>query len=400
MAGFIGERARRRRRNFIFFIVCIFFILIIYYLLPLLKLSEVKPSENFLPSDQEIISPKIKTTIEELELKIFDKEQKIIFRNKQIEKFKDEIKILSLENQKLLESVKGLDNVINLSSNNEDLIKDQIKNQDELIKKIKKDGLNELQKLKDITSQLKGKNKNLLNKIEKYKVDNNSINKEFKSIFSKNLKLKNLNEKNNKKIEENITNYHKIAKVISELRIKEAFVLEKKISSELKKLGMNDCDFKINITTDNNQINKNGYDNVSFLIKTNKKSKLLPLSEIASGGELSRLSLVIQLETRSNNDCETMIFDEIDTGIGGATAEILGNHLAKLSDKTQVLCVTHLAQIAAKAKHHYLVSKDKELSSTELMYLDNNKRVEELARMIGGIELTDKTLQFAKELIS
>ena len=203
MAGFIGERARRRRRNFILFIVCIFFILVIYYLLPLLKLSEVKPSQNFLPSDQEIISPKIKTTIEELELKIFDKEQKIIFRNKQIEKFKDEIKILSLENQKLLESVKGLDNVINLSSNNEDLIKDQIKNQDELIKKIKKDGLNELQKLKDISSQLKDKNKNLLNKIEKYKVDNNSINKEFKSIFSKNLKLKNLNEENNKKIKEN-----------------------------------------------------------------------------------------------------------------------------------------------------------------------------------------------------
>ena len=283
----------------------------------------------------------------------------------------------------------------------------------------------------DLNSDILDQTKNLLKMLEKY---SNSISQDAEkmSIFNEKILLLNnlsrkynvvereltsvLNEKieklislknnrdniqkNNKKIEENITNYHKIAKVISELRIKEAFVLEKKISSELKKLGMNDCDFKINITTDNNQINKNGYDNVSFLIKTNKKSKLLPLSEIASGGELSRLSLVIQLETRSNNDCETMIFDEIDTGIGGATAEILGNHLAKLSDKTQVLCVTHLAQIAAKAKHHYLVSKNKELSSTELMYLDNNKRVEELARMIGGIELTDKTLQFAKELIS
>ena len=207
MAGFIGERARRRRRNFIFFIFGIFFIIIIYYLLPLLKLSEVKPSENLLPTDQEIISPKIKTTIEELELKVFDKEQKIIFRNKQIEKFKNEIQILSLENQKLLESVKDLNKVINLSSNNEDLIKnqmkDQMKDQDELIKKIKKDGINELQKLKDLSSQLKNKNKDLLNKIEKYKTDNNSMNKEFKSIFSKNLKLKNLNEENNKKIEEN-----------------------------------------------------------------------------------------------------------------------------------------------------------------------------------------------------
>jgi len=244
----------------------------------------------------------------------------------------------------------------------------------------------------------------LLNNLSrKYNVNEKELtsvlNDKIEKLISLKINRDNI-QKNNKIIKENITNYHEIATAISVLRIKEALVLEKKISSELKKLGMNDCVFKIDITTDNNQINKNGYDNVSFLIKTNKKSKLLPLSDIASGGELSRLSLVIQLETRSNNDCETMIFDEIDTGIGGATAEILGNHLAKLSDKTQVLCVTHLAQIAAKAKHHYLVSKDKELSSTELMYLDNDKRVKELARMIGGIELTSKTLQFAKELIN
>ena len=283
----------------------------------------------------------------------------------------------------------------------------------------------------DLNTGILDQTKNLLKMLEKY---SNSINqdaekmsilnekilllnnlsrkynvteKELTSVLNKKIEklilLKNNKDniqKNNKKIKENISNYHEIAKVISELRTKEALVLEKKITSELKKLGMNDCNFKIDIATDNTQINKNGYDNVSFLIKTNKKSKLLPLSDIASGGELSRLSLVIQLETRSNNDCETMIFDEIDTGIGGATAEILGNHLANLSDKTQVLCVTHLAQIAAKAKHHYLVSKNKELSSTELMYLDNDKRVEELARMIGGIVLTDKTLQFAKELIN
>ena len=162
---------------------------------------------------------------------------------------------------------------------------------------------------------------------------------------------------------------------------------------------MKECLFKIDIITDENLISKNGYDKVSFLIKTNKKSNLLPLNEIASGGELSRLSLVIQLETRSNNDCETMIFDEIDTGIGGATSEVLGNHLSKLSEKTQVLCVTHLAQIAAKSNHHYLVSKDKDTSSTKIIYLENDMKVNELARMIGGIKLTDKTLQFARELI-
>ena len=208
----------------------------------------------------------------------------------------------------------------------------------------------------------------------------------------------NIDDKN-KKIAKNISNYHNIAKEISESRHKESLILEKKISSELKKLGMSDCEFKINVVTDNTLISMNGYDKISFLIKTNKKSKLLPLNEIASGGELSRLSLVIQLETRSNNDCETMIFDEIDTGIGGATSEVLGNHLSKLSENTQVLCVTHLAQVAAKSKHHYLVSKDKDISTTKLTYLDNDMKVNELARMIGGIKLTDKTLQFAKELI-
>lgn len=235
----------------------------------------------------------------------------------------------------------------------------------------------------------------------------NVTEKELYSVLENKIKiLENL--KNNKKNIENSNSmiknltqkYHLIAEKISSARIKKSSILEKKISSELKNLGMKDCLFKIDITTDENLISKNGYDKVSFLIKTNKKSNLLPLNEIASGGELSRLSLVIQLETRSNNDCETMIFDEIDTGIGGATSEVLGNHLLKLAEKTQVLCVTHLAQIAAKSTHHYLVSKDTNSSSTDLFYLDKKSRVNELARMVGGIELTEKTLQYAKELLS
>ncbi len=242
----------------------------------------------------------------------------------------------------------------------------------------------------------------LNNLSRKYNTDEKNL---INILYSKqdmlnNLKINkdNIDDKN-KKIERNILNYHIIAQEISKIRKEESLILEKKISAQLRKLGMSECEFKIDITTDKSLINRNGYDKVIFLIKTNKKSKLLPLSEIASGGELSRLSLVIQLETRSNNDCETMIFDEIDTGIGGATSEILGNHLSQLSENTQVLCVTHLAQVAAKSKHHYLVSKDKKFSSTKLTYLDNNMKVNELARMIGGVKLTDKTLQFAKELI-
>ncbi len=224
------------------------------------------------------------------------------------------------------------------------------------------------------------------------------LNKKIDKLYSFEKNRKNF-EDSDKKIKECLEKYHTIATKISKVRSTKAITLEKNITSELKKLGMSDCQFKIEILSDSKLVNKNGYDKVSFLIKTNMKSNLLPLNVIASGGELSRLSLIIQLETRSNNDCETMIFDEIDTGIGGATSEVLGNHLSKLSEKTQVLCVTHLAQIAAKSNHHYLVSKDKSISSTKLTYLDNDMRVNELARMIGGIKLTDKTLQFAKELI-
>ena len=224
------------------------------------------------------------------------------------------------------------------------------------------------------------------------------LNKKIDELYNikKNRKII---EGSDKKIKECMERYHNEAAKISKIRYAKAAILEKNITSELKKLGMSDCQFKIEILSDNKLVSKNGYDKVSFLIKTNKKSNLLPLNVIASGGELSRLSLIIQLETRSNDDCETMIFDEIDTGIGGATSEVLGNHLSELSEKTQVLCVTHLAQIAAKSKHHYLVSKDKNISSTKLTYLDGDMKVNEIARMIGGIKLTDKTLQFAKELI-
>ena len=277
-------------------------------------------------------------------------------------------------------------------------IQDQVRDLSKLLEKYENTINVDNEKLASLEEKIKSLN-NLSRKYNTNEKDLIKILYKKQDVLNKLKDNKDNIDNKNKKIEENILNYHNIAKEISKLRLKESLILEKKISSELKKLGMSDCEFKIDITVDNTLVSMNGYDKINFLIKTNKKSKLLPLNEIASGGELSRLSLVIQLETRSNNDCETMIFDEIDTGIGGATSEVLGNHLSKLSENTQVLCVTHLAQVAAKSKHHYLVSKDKDISSTKLTYLDNDMKVNELARMIGGIKLTDKTLQFAKELI-
>lgn len=192
MRGFIGERAKRRRRNFILFFVIMFFIIIIYYFyLPFLKLSDAKPAEHLLPSEKEIISPNIGFSIEELELKIFDKEQKILFRNKQLKKLKDEIRIMSSENKKLLESSISLENITNSSSKKE-----------KIIQKIKKEQLIQSKIFKDSILQLKTKNQELLQKIKQNKNDSSSLNDDIKAIVNENLKLKNLNQNNHKKIKE------------------------------------------------------------------------------------------------------------------------------------------------------------------------------------------------------
>ena len=181
MEGYIGERARRRRRNFILFFIFLIIILIIYYFLPLLKSSEIKPSDYLLPNEQEIKLPVIQTTIEELELQIFDKEQKIIFRNKQIKQLKDEVKILTLKNKNFEKNIDSFSSDKGLMEQNQ---------------------LNDLKKFKDINLQLIITNEDLLKEIIKYENDASILNKEFKGIFKNNLKVKNLNKENNQKINE------------------------------------------------------------------------------------------------------------------------------------------------------------------------------------------------------
>ena len=180
MNGYIGERARRRRRNFVLFFIFLIIILILYYFLPLLKSSEIRPADNFLPSEQEIILPVIQTTIEELELQVFDKEQKINFRDKRIEKLKDEIKILTFKNknfEKTIDSFSGSENLAN-----------QVH-------------VDELKKLKDINLQLKIINEDLLKEAIKYKDDASVLNKELKESFKDNLEIKKLKNENNEKNE-------------------------------------------------------------------------------------------------------------------------------------------------------------------------------------------------------
>ena len=130
------------------------------------------------------------------------------------------------------------------------------------------------------------------------------------------------------------------------------------------------------------------------------------MSKVASGGELSRMSLAIQVVTHNDSSIPCLIFDEVDVGIGGGTAEVVGNLLQELAQRAQVLCVTHQAQVAAKGAHHFTVSKsstkasDKSKTSTQITKLSAQARTEEIARMIGGIEITEQTLKFAEEMLN
>jgi DNA repair protein RecN (Recombination protein N) len=156
---------------------------------------------------------------------------------------------------------------------------------------------------------------------------------------------------------------------------------------------MEHAKIKADIIFDESKISKNGSDKVVFYFSANKGEPLKPLSEVISGGELSRLMLEIKTQITSQNDNTTIIFDEIDVGIGGKVANAVANKIANLSKDKQVLCVTHLPVIAAKAKHHYVVDKSYKNNRTITIISKANgeNRVKELMRMIGSDDAITKT---------
>ncbi len=145
-----------------------------------------------------------------------------------------------------------------------------------------------------------------------------------------------------------------------------------------------------------------GVDDVEFVISANPGQPLQPLSKVASGGELSRMSLAIQVIASDGSDIPTMVFDEVDSGVGGGVAEMVGRRLQELGDSRQVLCVTHLPQVASLADQHLRISKvsDGKVTRTGVQRLDADERTQELARMLGGVEITRKTLEHAAEMLA
>jgi len=199
------------------------------------------------------------------------------------------------------------------------------------------------------------------------------------------------------------TNYLQSARKLSNSRHKAAKKLEKTITETLHSLGMPQSVFKIAIDAlPEERATRSGLDQIEYLISTNPGQTLQPLSKVASGGELSRVSLAIQVATLQCGQIPTLIFDEVDTGIGGSIAEIVGKLLRQLGETRQVLCVTHLPQVAAQGHHHLQISKqsDKKNTHTTVQALHEDNRIQEIARMLGGMEITEQTLAHAQEMVS
>ena len=195
--------------------------------------------------------------------------------------------------------------------------------------------------------------------------------------------------------------YDDLASELTKKRSDTAKKLSRLVANSMNELGMAGGVFEAEITASNN-ISQHGIDDITFHISANPGQKPQPLSNIASGGELSRMSLAIQVITSNGTNIPAMIFDEVDSGIGGAIAEVVGNKLKDLGQNKQVLCVTHLAQVASKGKSHLRINKLTDNKKTKIYatQLNPDERIEEIARMIGGIELTEKTREYAKEMLA
>ncbi len=191
------------------------------------------------------------------------------------------------------------------------------------------------------------------------------------------------------------------AKKLSDKRKEASQLLSTKIKQELKFLDMPEVEFLVNFTL-LKEPSSNGYDNVEFLISANPGSPPRPLAKIASGGEISRIMLAIKTVLAKSDDIDMLIFDEIDTGVSGRAAQKIGMKLKQVSCDRQVVCITHLAQIAAQADRHILIEKKIENNNTftRLETLDFDGRKRELARIIAGADITEKTIQTAAEMLN
>lgn len=222
------------------------------------------------------------------------------------------------------------------------------------------------------------------------------IKEEYESIFMSDELIEKLEEE----IDELSEELFKKGCCLSDLRKITALDFEQRVMEELRFLDMPDAVFTVNF--EEAQATKTGMDDVEFLFSANKGQSPKPLSKIASGGELSRVMLALRCVLSDSDTVSTMIFDEIDTGVSGRAAQKIAYKMREIAKGKQVLCVTHLAQIAVYGNNHLLIEKNtgEDNTYTSVRSLDENERINEIARIIGGDVITEKTLSSAEELIS
>lgn len=247
----------------------------------------------------------------------------------------------------------------------------------------------------NVISSMKRKYGNNIEEIVKY---SNEIKKEIYEI--ENLEeYTNKLKKNLKVLEEEMK---LICKKLHDIRVKNSKILEDLIQSDLIDLEMPNTKFKVNINFDSNcEFSENGQDKIEFLIMTNIGEEFKPLAKIASGGEMSRIMLAIKRVLADVDEVETLVFDEIDTGISGSAANRVAEKMKQISKTHQIICVTHLATIAARGDANYYINKEivEGKTKTNISLLKDRKLVEEIARIASG-EITVVSLQYAKELIN
>jgi DNA repair protein RecN (Recombination protein N) len=224
------------------------------------------------------------------------------------------------------------------------------------------------------------------------------LNKEYQSLNNSEAQIEQLTAELNSAKQD----YIKHAQKLSQSRQRYAKELSKKITQSIQKLNMEDGQFEVCMTQhETDSLSPLGIDTIEFQVTTNAGQGLQNLGKVASGGELSRISLAIQVIISQRVSTPTLIFDEVDVGISGATAAVVGNLLRQLGESTQILCVTHLPQVAGNGHQQMIVNKQSngKSTNTNMQLLDNSQRIYELARLLGGDSITEHTLANAKELL-
>jgi len=210
-------------------------------------------------------------------------------------------------------------------------------------------------------------------------------------------------EKLEEKLESQRKGFDELAGKLSKVRAKAAADLDQRIAGELAQLSMPAVQFVTHLNRNNqDEPAPHGLEEIEFLVSANPGQPARPLAKVASGGELSRISLAIQVVVAQTSTTPTLIFDEVDVGIGGGTAEVVGKLLRSLGANGQVICVTHLPQVAAQCHQHLFVSKFTQQDATfsKIESLDDQGRISEVARMLGGVDMTEHTIAHATEMFS